>query len=631
MYAIRDSPATASANRRLQSTQRAVRPSSELIASDEGSSTPSSNGIVPSIVSQFRPISVPQPILPLAKRKKFNSELEYTVPNKVTVSEESVRLCNSDFFCRICLNLLRDPHIIPCGHSYCHSCIKDCNTCPVCKEVPHKLVPNKLLDEVVEKFKRERELDSLCENTPCAEDIIKQVQSSDLDVRFLLNHVSQMIRDKDTSSRKLTEDLETQAAILSSLLEHKKNKIKLFEMQVDVIKEDLRHIENKLVTAKADTNLPSSQNEALSTSMGTTYHITGMQEYFNELGESYIQARMPDLPDNTIDNGLESWGMMLSEVTKYKKFRMIGRIFYGDLVSSIDFDKNQELFAAGGQQIKVYNYRSVVESSGPMHYSLQDINFASKTTSLSFNSFFHRELVSSCCDGAVILSDVCKGTQLRRWTEHQNRCWSVHCNQHDPKIIASGSDDFTVKLWASNMCHSVSVLNAEANVCAVRFHPTSRNFLSYGCADHNVYYLDIRNTSAPLCVMKGHKKTVHNCHFINNEELVSVAIDGEMKLWNVNTAECLKTYTGHKNRFTFVGLGVNSTHMVCGSEDNTLYGYSKHVSQPITAYKLDVPAASAHMDNLFVCSVCWKPHSWVVLAATNQGYITALEFLKCIM
>ena len=182
------------------------------------------------------------------------------------------------------------------------------------------MVPNKLLDEVVEKFKRERELDSLCENTPCTEDIIKQVQSSDLDVQFLLNHVSQMIRDKDTSSRKLTEDLETQAAILSSLLERKKNRIKLFEMQVDVIKEDLRHIENKLVTAKADTNLPSSQNEALSTSMGTTYHITGMQEYFNELGESYIQARMPDLPDNTIDNGLESWGMMLSEVTKYKKF-----------------------------------------------------------------------------------------------------------------------------------------------------------------------------------------------------------------------------------------------------------------------------------------------------------------------
>ena len=189
----------------------------------------------------------------------------------------------TQIFCRICLNLLRDPHIILCGHSYCHSCIKDCNTCPVCKEVPHKLVPNKLLGEVVEKFKRERELDSLCENTPCTEDIIKQVESSDLDVQFLLNHMSQMIRDKDTSSRKLTEDLETQAAILSSLLERKKNKIKLFEMQVDVIKEDLRHIENKLVTAKTDTNLPNS--EALSTSMGTTYHITGMQEYFNELGE----------------------------------------------------------------------------------------------------------------------------------------------------------------------------------------------------------------------------------------------------------------------------------------------------------------------------------------------------------
>lgn len=75
---------------------------------------------------------------------------------------------------------------------------------------------------------------------------------------------------------------------------------------------------------------------------------------------------------------------------------------------------------------------------------------------------------------------------------------------------------------------------------------------------------------------------------------MSLAIDGEMKLWNVYTAECLKTYQA---TIKFVGLGINSTHMVCRSEDNNLYGYGKLISRPIMAYKLNVPAVSAHMDN----------------------------------
>ena len=166
MYTIRSGLATASANTR--SSQSAVTGSSERIPSGEGNSLgsiPSSNrykkqdqdqpSIVPSHKQQFEPTSVPQLMLPCAKRKKFSSE--YTVPNQVTVSEESVKLCETDFVCRICLNLLKDPHIIPCGHSYCYACIKDCNKCPSCKEIPHRLVPNKILGEIVEKFKRKRE------------------------------------------------------------------------------------------------------------------------------------------------------------------------------------------------------------------------------------------------------------------------------------------------------------------------------------------------------------------------------------------------------------------------------------------------------------------------------------------
>ena len=63
--------------------------------------------------------------------------------------------------------------------------------------------------------------------------------------------------------------------------------------------------------------------------------------------------------------------------------------------------------------------------------------------------------------------------------------------------------------------------------------------------------------------------------------------------------------------------------MVCGSEDNRVYAYCKHVSKHVTSYALDAPPDQcSSANNQFVCSVCWKPSSSVILAANNQGYIT---------
>ena len=129
-----------------------------------------------------------------------------------------------------------------------------------------------------------------------------------------------------------------------------------------------------------------------------------------------------------------------------------------------------------------------------MPYPVQDMSCEGKITSISFNHFLRGELAFSSHNGAVTLSDIHVGSHLKVWKEHQDRCWAVHWNQHDPNMIASGSDDCTVKIWASNMGHSASSINAKGNVFAVRFHPTAHYFLAHGCADNNVYYHDLRNT-----------------------------------------------------------------------------------------------------------------------------------------
>ncbi|KAJ8377030.1 hypothetical protein SKAU_G00076100, partial [Synaphobranchus kaupii] len=82
------------------------------------------------------------------------------------MSQAAGLLDQEQLCCAICLDLLKDPVTIPCGHSYCMGCIKgywdrDDHTavysCPQCREtfIPRPVLrKNTMLAEVVEKLKK---------------------------------------------------------------------------------------------------------------------------------------------------------------------------------------------------------------------------------------------------------------------------------------------------------------------------------------------------------------------------------------------------------------------------------------------------------------------------------------------
>ncbi len=92
-------------------------------------------------------------------------------------------------------------------------------------------------------------------------------------------------------------------------------------------------------------------------------------------------------------------------------------------------------------------------------------------------------------------------------------------NVVDTKLLASGSDDARVKLWSTNVPHSVASLEAKANVCCVKFSPSSSYHLAYGSADHCVHYYDLRNTKSPLALFRGHRKAVSYVKFLDSRQV----------------------------------------------------------------------------------------------------------------
>ncbi|KAM9708754.1 tripartite motif-containing protein 16-like [Menidia menidia] len=82
------------------------------------------------------------------------------------MAQKGVQLDRESISCSICLDVLKDPVTIPCGHSYCMSCIKDhfdgedqkgVHSCPQCRKycIPRPvLVRNTMLAALVEQLKK---------------------------------------------------------------------------------------------------------------------------------------------------------------------------------------------------------------------------------------------------------------------------------------------------------------------------------------------------------------------------------------------------------------------------------------------------------------------------------------------
>uniref|UniRef100_A0A8D2MQB6 COP1 E3 ubiquitin ligase n=1 Tax=Zonotrichia albicollis TaxID=44394 RepID=A0A8D2MQB6_ZONAL len=549
----------------------------------------------------------------------------------------------------ICFDMIEEAYMTKCGHSFCYKCIhqslEDNNRCPKCNYVVDNidhLYPNFLVNELILKQKQRSEekrlkLDHSVSSTNGHRwQIIQDLLGTDQDNLDLAN-VNLMLELLVQKKKQL--EAESHAAQLQILMEFlkvaRRNKREEMSGLYSPVSEDSTVPQFEAPSPSHSSIIDSteySQPPGFSGSSQTKkqpwYNSTlasrrkRLTAHFEDLEQCYFSTRMTRVSDDSrTTSQLDEFQECLSKFTRYNSVRPLATLSYASdlyngssIVSSIEFDRDCDYFAIAGvtKKIKVYEYGTVIQDAVDIHYPENEMTCNSKISCISWSSYHKNLLASSDYEGTVILWDGFTGQRSKVYQEHEKRCWSVDFNLMDPKLLASGSDDAKVKLWSTNLDNSVASIEAKANVCCVKFSPSSRYHLAFGCADHCVHYYDLRNTKQPIMVFKGHRKAVSYAKFVSGEEIVSASTDSQLKLWNVGKPHCLRSFKGHINEKNFVGLASNGDYIACGSENNSLYLYYKGLSKTLLTFKFDTVKSVLDKDrkeddtNEFVSAVCWR-------------------------
>ncbi|MDZ7950492.1 NB-ARC domain-containing protein [Nostoc sp. DedQUE09] len=179
------------------------------------------------------------------------------------------------------------------------------------------------------------------------------------------------------------------------------------------------------------------------------------------------------------------------------------------------------------------------------------------------------KLLATGTDNEICLWQVADSQQLLYYRGHTGWVVSVAFSL-DGQILASGSNDHTIKLWDIQTGQCLKTLRGHSSwVQCVAFNPDGQ-ILASGSNDHTIKLWNIQ-TGQCFKTLQGHKGRVLSVAFSpDRQTLVSSGEDQTVRLWNISDQECLRILEIQINWILSVALSPDGQTLAVASEGNTV-------------------------------------------------------------
>ena len=189
-------------------------------------------------------------------------------------------------------------------------------------------------------------------------------------------------------------------------------------------------------------------------------------------------------------------------------------------------------------------------------------------------------LYSCGADRTLCMWNIAEGVRVKKYRDHENIVNSVDATKMGSEMIATASDDFTVKLWDPKEKIPILVNKVNYQATCVRFSENNE-YVFFGGLDNQIKAWNIRTNTIEYSLI-GHTDTVTGIALSNNGKmLLSNSVDHTVKSWDLRPfvaegeSRCLKTFMGGTHNFERNLLrccwGPNDKYVSAGSADKNVY------------------------------------------------------------
>lgn len=200
-------------------------------------------------------------------------------------------------------------------------------------------------------------------------------------------------------------------------------------------------------------------------------------------------------------------------------------------------------------------------------------------------------IFTASTDKTIGMFDMERGERIKRMKGHNGIVNACSVSRRGDQLVASASDDCTVKIWDTRRRYAIKSYQLKYQVTAICFDDASQSIITGGI-DNDIKVWDLKNDKAPID-MCGHQDTVTSlCLSHNGNFVLSNSMDCTLRKWDVRpfapNDRCVSVFHGHKHDFEKNLLkcswSPDDNMIACGSADRAVNIWNTSTHQLV--YKL---------------------------------------------